>query len=62
MAKVGWRLKSYDLRPSEISQLMNCARGCSRMNMMNALAIMNGMEACSVKGGYTLERFKFNSA
>ena len=30
--------------------------------MMNALAIMDGMEARSVKGGYTLERFKFNSA
>ena len=27
-----------------------------------ALAIMDGMEARSVKGGYTLERFKFNSA
>lgn len=27
-----------------------------------AVAIMNGMEARSVKGGYTLERFKFNSA
>ena len=27
-----------------------------------ALAIMSGMEARSVKGGYTLERFKFNSA
>lgn len=27
-----------------------------------ALAIMNGMEARSVAGGYTLERFKFNSA
>ena len=27
-----------------------------------ALAIMDGMEARSLKGGYTLERFKFNSA
>ena len=27
-----------------------------------ALAIMNGMEARSSKGGYILERFKFNSA
>lgn len=27
-----------------------------------ATAIMNGMEARSVQGGYTLERFKFNSA
>ena len=27
-----------------------------------ALAIIDGMEARSVKGGYTLERFKFNSA
>jgi hypothetical protein len=27
-----------------------------------ARAIMDGMEARSVKGGYTLERFKFNSA
>ena len=27
-----------------------------------ALAIMDGMEAHSVKGGYTLKRFKFNSA
>jgi hypothetical protein len=27
-----------------------------------ALAIMDGMEARSIKGGYTLERFKFNSA
>ena len=27
-----------------------------------ALAIMSGMEARSVNGGYTLERFKFNSA
>ena len=35
--------------------------GCLRMNMMNALAVMDGMEARSVKGGYTLERFKFNS-
>ena len=26
-----------------------------------ALAIMDGMEARSIKGGYTLERFKFNS-
>ena len=26
------------------------------------LAIMDGMEARSVKGGYILERFKFNSA
>ena len=26
-----------------------------------ALAIIDGMEARSVKGGYTLERFKFNS-
>ena len=26
-----------------------------------ALAIMDGMEARSVKGGYALERFKFNS-
>ena len=26
-----------------------------------ALAIMSGMEARSVKGGYALERFKFNS-
>lgn len=29
--------------------------------MMNALAIMDGMETRSLKGGYTLERFKFNS-
>ncbi len=29
--------------------------------MMNALAVMDGMEARSTKGGYTLERFKFNS-
>ena len=35
---------------------------CSGMNMMNALAIIDGMEARSVKRGYTLERFKFNSA
>ena len=35
---------------------------CSRMNMMSALAIMDGMKARSVKGGYTVERFKFNSA
>ncbi len=27
-----------------------------------ALAIMDGMEARSLKGGYRLERFKFNSA
>lgn len=27
-----------------------------------ALAIMDGMEARSLKGGYTLKRFKFNSA
>ena len=27
-----------------------------------ALAIMDGMETRSIKGGYTLERFKFNSA
>ena len=27
-----------------------------------ALAIIDGMEARSLKGGYTLERFKFNSA
>jgi len=27
-----------------------------------ALAIMDGMEARTVKGGYILERFKFNSA
>ena len=26
-----------------------------------ALAVMDGMEARSVKGGYALERFKFNS-
>ena len=26
-----------------------------------ALAVMDGMEARSVKGGYILERFKFNS-
>lgn len=30
--------------------------------MMSALAIMSGMEARSIKGGYALERFKFNSA
>ena len=35
---------------------------CSKMNMMSALAIIDGMEARSVKRGYTLERFKFNSA
>ena len=27
-----------------------------------AVAIMDGMKACSVKGGYRLERFKFNCA
>ena len=27
-----------------------------------ALAIIDGMKARSVKGGYSLERFKFNSA
>jgi hypothetical protein len=27
-----------------------------------ALAIIDGMKARSVKGGYILERFKFNSA
>ncbi len=27
-----------------------------------ALAIMNGMEAQSIKGGYTLEHFRINSA
>ena len=27
-----------------------------------AIAIMNGIEARSIKGGYALERFKFNSA
>ena len=27
-----------------------------------ALAVINGMEARSLKGGYSLERFKFNSA
>lgn len=26
-----------------------------------AVAVMDGMEARSIKGGYTLERFKFNS-
>ncbi|WP_255409366.1 hypothetical protein [Chlorogloea sp. CCALA 695] len=26
-----------------------------------ALAIMEGMESRSLKGGYTVERFKFNS-
>ncbi len=26
-----------------------------------ALAVMAGMQARSIKGGYTLERFKFNS-
>ena len=27
-----------------------------------ALAIMDGREACNVKGGYILEHFKFNSS
>ena len=35
---------------------------CSKMNMMSALATIDGMEARSVKSGCTLERFKFNPA
>ena len=31
------------------------------MNMTNAMAVIDGMEARSKKGGYPLERFKFNS-
>jgi len=42
-------------------KLMKLQGRCSTMSM-TYVAVIDGMTARSHKGGYTLERFKFNSA